>query len=55
MFFDQPDAEAIRDAVVKLLDREWNQAVLHAHAATFSEERFATRMQGVVEEELAAR
>jgi glycosyltransferase involved in cell wall biosynthesis len=53
VFFDRPDAAPIRDAVVRLLDGTWDHAALVAHAATFSEARFASRMQGVVEEELA--
>ena len=32
VFFDQPDAEAIRRRGLELLDREWNQAVLHARS-----------------------
>ena len=54
MFFDAPDADAIRAAVVKLLDRDWDRALLRAHAATFSEARFASRLRSVVDEELAA-
>ena len=54
VFFDAPDADAIRAAVVKLLDRDWDRALLRAHAATFSEARFASRLRSVVDEELAA-
>ena len=53
VFFDQPEAAPIRDAVVSLLNRSWDRAGLVAHASTFSEARFASRMQAVVEEELA--
>jgi glycosyltransferase involved in cell wall biosynthesis len=54
VFFDRPEADAIRDAVVKLLDRDWDRAALVAHAATYSEDRFAQRLRSVVDEELAA-
>jgi glycosyltransferase involved in cell wall biosynthesis len=53
VFFDEPEPAAIRDAVVKLLDRDWDRDALVAHAATFSEARFTTRLRGVVDEELA--
>jgi glycosyltransferase involved in cell wall biosynthesis len=54
VFFERPDADAIRDAVVNVLDRDWDRARLRAHAATFSEARFAARLTSVVDEELAA-
>lgn len=53
VFFDRPEAAAIRDAIVSLLDGSWDRSALVAHAATFSEARFASRMQTVVEEELS--
>jgi glycosyltransferase involved in cell wall biosynthesis len=53
VFFDRPEAGSIRDAVVRLLGRSWDRAALLAHAATFSEERFARRMREVVTEEIA--
>jgi glycosyltransferase involved in cell wall biosynthesis len=53
VFFDRPDPGLIRDAVVRLLDRPWDRAGLVAHAATFSEDRFAARIRSVVDEELA--
>jgi glycosyltransferase involved in cell wall biosynthesis len=52
VFFERPDASSIRDAVVRLLDRSWDRASLVAHAAAFSEDRFAQRMHTVVEEEI---
>ena len=54
LFFDAPDAASIRDAVVRLLDHSWDRTELVAHAETFSEPRFAQRLQAVVAEELAA-
>ncbi len=51
VFFDRPDVGPIRDAVVRLLERSWDRAALVAHADTFSEARFAQRMQEVVAEE----
>jgi glycosyltransferase involved in cell wall biosynthesis len=54
VFFDRPEPGAIRDAVTKLLDREWDRAALVAHAEAFSEARFAARLTSIVDEELAA-
>jgi len=53
VFFDQPEAPFIRDAVTRLLDHTWDRAGLVAHAETFSEARFAVRLQAVAAEELA--
>jgi glycosyltransferase involved in cell wall biosynthesis len=53
VYFDRPEAALIRDAVVRLLGRHWERAALVAHAATFSEDRFARQMQRVVDEEIA--
>jgi glycosyltransferase involved in cell wall biosynthesis len=52
VFFDRPDPGPIRDAVARLLDVPWERAALTAHAATFSEDRFAARIRSVVEDEL---
>jgi glycosyltransferase involved in cell wall biosynthesis len=54
VFFDRPEPDAIRDAVVKLLDRDWERAALVDHASAFSEDRFAARLTNIVDEELAA-
>jgi glycosyltransferase involved in cell wall biosynthesis len=54
VFFDQPEPAPIRDAVVRMLDRRWDRAVLEAHAAMFSEDRFVQRLRTVVDEELGA-
>ncbi|MDQ1533741.1 MAG: hypothetical protein QOF28_1502, partial [Actinomycetota bacterium] len=48
------EPDAIRDAVVKLLDRDWERAALVDHASAFSEDRFAARLTNIVDEELAA-
>jgi glycosyltransferase involved in cell wall biosynthesis len=53
VFFDAPEAGPIRDAVARLLGHPWDRAGLAAHAATFSEDRFAAKMRAVVDEELA--
>jgi glycosyltransferase involved in cell wall biosynthesis len=52
VFFDLPEAASIRDAVGRLLDHSWDRPTLVAHAETFSEARFATRLQAVVAEEM---
>jgi glycosyltransferase involved in cell wall biosynthesis len=52
VYFDRPEATLVRDAVVRLLERSWDRATLAAHAGTFSEARFAQRMQSVVGEEI---
>ena len=54
VFFDRPEPDAIRDAAIKVLDRDWDRAALAAHAAAFSEARFAARLMSIVDEELAA-
>jgi glycosyltransferase involved in cell wall biosynthesis len=54
VFFDQPEPDQIREAVVRMLDRRWDRAALEAHAGTFSEARFAQRLQTVVDQELGA-
>jgi glycosyltransferase involved in cell wall biosynthesis len=53
VFFDRPEPGPIRESVVNVLGRSWDRAGLMAHAATFSEERFVTRLRAVVDEELA--
>ena len=53
VFFDRPEAPLVRDALTRLLAREWDRDVLRRHADTFSEPRFAARMCSVVDEELA--
>jgi glycosyltransferase involved in cell wall biosynthesis len=50
VFFDAPEARAVREAVAELSTREWSPAALRAHAATFSEERFVERLRSIVEE-----
>jgi glycosyltransferase involved in cell wall biosynthesis len=51
LFFDRPDAGAVRGAVRACASHEWNPRTLRAHAERFSEERFAERLREVVAEE----
>jgi len=51
VFFDEPTAARIGDAVDRLTARQWDRDLLRAHAATFSEPRFAARLQAIVEQE----
>jgi glycosyltransferase involved in cell wall biosynthesis len=44
VFFERPDAGEIAEAVQVALEREWDPDAIQAHAATFSEERFADRL-----------
>jgi glycosyltransferase involved in cell wall biosynthesis len=53
VFFEQPQAVAIADAVRTLLRRSWDAGAIRRHAEGFSEERFARRMGEVAQEELA--
>jgi glycosyltransferase involved in cell wall biosynthesis len=48
VFFDSPSPAAVRDAVGALAGRSWDADAIRAHAATFSEERFAEAMREVV-------
>jgi glycosyltransferase involved in cell wall biosynthesis len=48
VFFDRPDAAAIRAAVRRLELRAWDAEALRAHAARYSEERFIARLREVV-------
>jgi glycosyltransferase involved in cell wall biosynthesis len=47
-FFERPDAGEIAEAVQVALEREWDPDAIQAHAATFSEERFADRLISIV-------
>jgi hypothetical protein len=52
VFFDRPEPEAIRHAIGGLDRRTWNESVLRAQAARFSEDRFVERLRAVVSGEL---
>lgn len=48
--FSEPAPDAIAAAVTALAGRDWDAEALRAHAATFSEARFAARLHAVVDE-----
>ncbi|MDQ1466215.1 MAG: hypothetical protein QOH10_630 [Actinomycetota bacterium] len=54
VFFAEPEAAPIRDAVMRLIDGTWDRARLVEHAGTYSEARFAARLATVVDEEIDA-
>jgi glycosyltransferase involved in cell wall biosynthesis len=53
VFFDRPEPELIRRAVVEMTRGACSEARLRAHAATFSEARFIARLRAIVDEEAA--
>lgn len=48
--FDEPDATSIAAAIRDALGRSWDPAEIRAHAAGFSEERFAERIRAIAAE-----
>ena len=48
VLFDQPDTDAISEAVESLAGRHWDPQRIVAHAATFAEERFVDRVRAIV-------
>ena len=50
VFFDRPEAIAIREALARLLGRAWNAPEIERHASRFSEARFADRLRALVRE-----
>jgi glycosyltransferase involved in cell wall biosynthesis len=54
VFFDEPRGDAIADAIRRLAEMRWDAGTLEAHAAQFSESRFAERLRRIVAEEEAA-
>jgi glycosyltransferase involved in cell wall biosynthesis len=48
VLFDEVDPNEIADAVQRLFDGRWDTDAVRAHAARFSEERFAEQMREVV-------
>ena len=53
VFFDRPEPEPIRRAVVQMAQEAFSGARLRAHAAGFSEARFIERLRAIVDEEAA--
>jgi glycosyltransferase involved in cell wall biosynthesis len=54
IFFDAPTREAVADGIRRLRARAWDASVLRAHAATFGEAAFITRLRAVVDDEVRA-
>ena len=52
VFFDDLEAEALRQAIVTALSEPWDEKTIRAHASLFSEERFIERLRQIVSEEL---
>jgi glycosyltransferase involved in cell wall biosynthesis len=48
VLFERPTPSEIADAVRRVLALEWHEDAIRAHAATFSEERFAERLRQIV-------
>ena len=53
VFFEAPEPEPIRAALVELRGRAWDEEALRRHAERFSEARFVERLRAVVAEEVA--
>lgn len=54
VFFDEPEPDAVADAVHRLAQRAWDPEVLVAQAELFSERRFIARLREIVDEEMAS-
>jgi glycosyltransferase involved in cell wall biosynthesis len=52
VFFDALEPWGLRESIVRALSERWDEAAIRAHSSHFSEERFATRLQEIVREEL---
>lgn len=50
VFFDTPDASAIRDAVRRVGAHRWRPDILTSHSRQFDERRFITRLREIVDE-----
>ncbi|MDP9469825.1 MAG: glycosyltransferase [Chloroflexota bacterium] len=55
VFFHQPTAEALMEALVAVSRMSWDPAVLRANAARFNAQRFAQEMQAQIDAALAGR
>jgi glycosyltransferase involved in cell wall biosynthesis len=54
VFFERPDPEEIASGLTALLAQNWDAAEIRRHAASFSEERFTSRLREIADEELSA-
>lgn len=52
--FDQPVPDQVAAAIEEMLGRRWDAGPIRAHAALFGEDRFARRLQEIVDAELTA-
>ncbi|HVS84786.1 MAG TPA: glycosyltransferase [Gaiellaceae bacterium] len=50
VFFERPEPDEIRDALLRLYAREWDEATIRSRADEFSEPRFVERMRSLVAE-----
>jgi glycosyltransferase involved in cell wall biosynthesis len=50
VYFEQPTAQAVAEAVTRLGRIDWDRGAIRAHAERFSEDRFIARLREVVEE-----
>ena len=48
VLFERPTHSEIAEGVQRILELEWREDAIRAHAATFSEERFAARLTQIV-------
>jgi glycosyltransferase involved in cell wall biosynthesis len=48
VFFEEPVPDQVADAVRTLVDAEWDEAAIAAHARAFGKERFAARLHEIV-------
>lgn len=55
VFFHQPTAEALMEALVAVSRMSWDPAVLRANAARFNAQRFTQEMQAQIDAALAGR
>lgn len=53
VFFDEATPVAVADAVRRLRGIRWDEDAICAHAATYSEDRFVSRLREIVAEEAA--
>lgn len=54
LLFDQPTPESIRDAASRVSSTDWLEADISGHVRRYSQERFASRLRQIVDEEVRA-
>lgn len=50
VFFDEPQADAVRDGILRLVEADWDERAILAHAERYSETGFMERLSGLVHE-----